>query len=367
VSRRAWGAALVLLWGVTWAAAPAGREPRERRAARPPAIQRATGRAGARGDTEERRLDAIRAAMARGEVAQARELLRGVVPSKLPRGLEEDAAYWAALLATDAPGFDAGLTEYLKSYPRGTHRRAATLALAKQRFAEGDYREAENLLSIFSPGVERDALGREGIVWRGLAQLGRNDPAGAQQFLLSARKDLDGSAEEEAYYFALAQSALRANHSNDAIEALRVILGRHANGDYAPQALYAMGTSLEMQGRGSDAAALFRQVAQRFPGSYEATRVRDRGIRPAGAEGSPIGIGGGFAIQVGAFGRREVADGLARDLRLSGVGDVSVTQGRDAPPIYRVRAGAFSTRDEARALGERLRRERGFTYTIVAR
>jgi hypothetical protein len=32
-----------------------------------------------------------------------------------------------------------------------------------------------------------------------------------------------------------------------------------------------------------------------------------------------------------------------------------------------VRAGAFSTRDEARALGERLRRERGFSYTIAPR
>ena len=49
------------------------------------------------------------------------------------------------------------------------------------------------------------------------------------------------------------------------------------------------------------------------------------------------------------------------------MGDVQVLEGRETTPIYRVRAGAFATRDEARALGERLRRERGFSYNIVPR
>src|SRR2546429_7393593 len=52
-------------------------------------------------------------------------------------------------------------------------------------FAQGDYREAENLLSIFSPGVERDPYGKEGLVWRGLSQLGRGDASGAYQFFRS--------------------------------------------------------------------------------------------------------------------------------------------------------------------------------------
>src|SRR5262249_61226234 len=68
-----------------------------------------------------------------------------------------------------------------------------------------------------------------------------------------------------------------------------------------------------------------------------------------------------------AFSRRDLADALARDLRLAGVQDVSVKQGNETPSIYRVRAGAFASRDEARALGERLRRERGFSFTVVPR
>ena len=239
--------------------------------------------------------------------------------------------------------------------------------VGKDRFAGGDYREAENLLSVFSPGVEQDPLGREALVWRGLAELGRGEPEGALQFLQSAKKDLDGSSEEEAYYFALAQAAMRASRPGDAIAALKVLLSRHASGDYAPQALFAMGQALEVSGRPADGAALLRQVAQRFPDSYEATRARDRGIRLTSVESAIKPVGGGFAVQIGAFTRREGAERIAQELRLSGVGDVSVIQGRETPPVYRVRAGAFDARDEARALGERLRRERGLSYTIVPR
>jgi tetratricopeptide (TPR) repeat protein len=315
----------------------------------------------------ERRLAEAAKAYESGRVEEARGLLKGIDPAQLPRALGEQAVFLSASVAEEALTSDRLFDEYLKNYPRGVHRRAVSLALARSQFAQGDYREAENLLSIFSPGVERDALGREGLVWRGLAQLGRGDAAGAMQLFQAAKSDLDGSAYEEAYYFGAAEAALRASKPREAVEALKVILSRHPRGDYAPQALYAMGVSLETMGRAADAAAVFRQVAQRFPDSYEATRARDRGIRSAGQPALGLPIGGGYAIQVGAFVRRDLAEALAKDLRLSGVSDVQVLEGHEATPIFRVRAGAYGTRDEARALGERLRRERGFSYTIVPR
>jgi hypothetical protein len=195
--------------------------------------------------------------------------------------------------------------------------------------------------------------------------LGSGDAPGALQFLASCEKDLKGKEEEEAYYFAVSQAALRSGKPQAAVDALRELLDRHAQGAYAPQALYAMGMALEQMGRATDGANVFRQVAQRFPDSYEATRVRDRGIRPGQTVGTGLPIGGGYALQVGAFSRRDLADALARDLRLAGVADVSVKQGNESPPLYRVRAGAFASKDEARALGERLRRERGFSFTVV--
>ena len=369
VRRRAWGT-LALLVAVAAAArmllpgafAVAGVAPGER--FRKPAPVRVEPRVALR----EKRLNDARHAYDRGQVEVARELLKGIDPAQLPRGLGEEAAYLGALLADDAATSDRLFDEYLKNYPRGVYRRAASLALARSQFAQGDYREAETLLSIFSPGVERDALGREGLLWLGLSQLGRGDAAGALQFFQTAKGDLDGSSFEEPYYFGTAEAALRASKPREAVEALKVILARHPGGDYAPQALYAMGVSLETMGRAADASAVFRQVAQRFPDSYEATRARDRGIRTAvGTLALGLPIGGGYAIQVGAFTRRELADALAKDLRTSGVGDVQVLEGREATPIYRVRAGAYATRDEARALGERLRRERGFSYNIVPR
>lgn len=328
-----------------------------------PAPVRATPRV----SLEERRLAQAQLALSQGRVVDARAALKGLDMTHLSRAKAEEAAYVSAIVQEGAADQDRLLEEYLKSYPHGANRRAATLDLAKSRYAQGDYREAENLLSIFSPGVERNRLGREGLVWRALSQLGHGDAAGALQFLNSAKQDLDGNPEEEACYFAIAQAALRANKPQEAVEALKVILAKHPRGEYAPQALYAMGISLESMGRAADATAVFRQVAQRFPDSYEATRARDRGIRPEGAKASGMPIGGGFAIQVGAFTRRDLADALAKDLRIAGVSDVSVQEGRESPPIYRVRAGAFASRDEARALGERLRRERGFSYNVVPR
>jgi TolA-binding protein len=316
---------------------------------------------------EERRLAEAQEALDQGRVGEARSLVKSLPESRGTGPFDDDLAYFRAKLTEDGARMDADLTAYLKTYEHGRHRREATLAIGKLRYVQGEYAEAENVLSVFSPGVEKDFVGREGVIQRGLAQLARGDAQGAFQFLLSAKPDLTGSPEEEDYLFSLSQAALRANKPAQATEALRALLQAHPKGDYAPQALYAMGVSLEMVGRTADAAGVFRQVMERFPDSYEATRVRDRGIRLGQTPPSALPLGGGFAVQVGAFSRKDLADALARDLKVAGVSDVSVRQGSETPPIFRVRAGAFASRDEAQALGERLRRERGFSYTVVPR
>lgn len=340
--------ALALVWG--------GRPE-----AKPPA------RAATTVSPEERRLVEAAEALSLGRVDEARELVDRIPPARVPKGREDDHAFLRAKLVEDGNAHVAALEDYLKSYPRGTHRREATLALGRARYVRGEYAETENVLGVFSPGVEKDFIGRQALVQRGLAQLARGDAVGALQFLRSAEAELTGSAQEEAYYFAISQAAMRASKPGEATEALRRLLERHPKGEYAPQTLYAMGSSLEAVGRSGDAAGVFRQVMARYPNSYEATRARDRGIRVGAAPATPFPLGSGFAVQVGAFSRRDLAEALARDLKLAGVGDVSVKQGAEVPPVYRVRAGAFSSREEARALGERLRRERGFSYNIVPR
>lgn len=316
---------------------------------------------------EERRLADAAEALADGRGDEARALIGAIPAGRVPKGKEDDFAFLKAMVVDDGAAHVAALEDYLKSFAQGSHRRQATLALGRARYVRGEYSEAENVLSVFSPGVEKDTIGRQALVQRGLAQLARGDAAGALQFLRAAQGDLVGSPQEEAFYFAVSQAAIRASKPAEAIEALRRLLERHAKSEYAPQALYAMGVSMEAVGRSGDAAGAFRQVMVRYPNSYEATRARDRGIRIAPSSAPAFPLGGGFVVQVGAFSRRELADALARDLKLAGVEDVSVKQGTEARAVYRVRAGAFGTREEARALGERLRRERGFSYTIAPR
>ena len=337
--------------------APAAKSPE-----RAPAKPKESGR---RSTTDDPQAARAQEAADAGRFDEARQMLAGIDPTHLSAEKSDDAAFLTARLTEDGTKQADALRAYLKDFAKGSHRRDATLTLARVHYVQGDYAECDRLLAIFSPGVEHDRVGREALVLRGLALLASGDAPGALQFFNSCEKDLRGSAEEEPYYFATSQAALRSAKPQAAVAALRVLLERHAEGAYAPQALYAMGMALEQMGRASDGTSVFRQVAQRFPGSYEATRVRDRGIRPGQTIATGLPIGGGYAVQVGAFSRRDLADALARDLRLAGVSDVSVKQGNESPSIYRVRAGAFVTRDEARALGERLRRERGFSYTVV--
>jgi TolA-binding protein len=324
---------------------------------------------GSMSSPEERAIALSREALAEGNVEAARVYIAPVASGRVPRGKEDDFAYLTALLVEDGDNYQESLQSYLHDYPKGLHRREATLALAKVRYVRGEYSEAERLLTLFSPGVEKDFTGRQALVLLGLAQLARGDAVGALGMLHQAEPDLEGSPQEEAYDFALAQAALHASRPADAGNALKRLLEGHPKGDYVPQALYALGTGLEAVGRTGDAAGVFRQVMVRYPASYEATRVRDRGIRIAVEPEAPgpLALRGGFALQVGAFSRRDLAESLARDLKTSGVEDVSVKQGPETPPVFRVRAGAFTTRDEAKAMGERLRRERGFSYTIVPR
>lgn len=318
---------------------------------------------------EERAIALAREALADGNVQGARDYLAPVTSGRVPHEKEDDFAYLTAVLIEDGDAYQEALQNYLRDYPKGLHRREATLALAKVRYVRGEYSESERLLALFSPGVEKDFVGRQALVLLGLAQLARGDAVGALTGLHQAAPDLEGSPQEEAYNFALAQAALHASRPADAGDALKRLLEGHPKGDYVPQALYALGTGLEAVGRTGDASGVFRQVMVRYPASYEATRVRDRGIRITVAPDAPgpLTLRGGFALQVGAFSRRDLAESLAKDLKTSGVEDVSVKAGPEAPPVFRVRAGAFTTRDEAKAMGERLRRERGFSYTIVPR
>jgi cell division protein FtsN len=77
---------------------------------------------------------------------------------------------------------------------------------------------------------------------------------------------------------------------------------------------------------------------------------------------------GGFTVQVGAFRSRDQADGLHRHLAGHGfpVQVVAVDGGDEGRPRYRVRVGAYPTRDAARRMAQRLQAEQGLAAYVLA-
>jgi cell division protein FtsN len=86
-----------------------------------------------------------------------------------------------------------------------------------------------------------------------------------------------------------------------------------------------------------------------------------------GVPESPAPATGGFTVQVGAFRSRDQADGLHRHLAGQGfpVKVVAVEAGAEAQPRYRVRVGAYPTREAARRMAQRLQAEQGLAGYVV--
>ncbi|MGQ9631012.1 MAG: beta-N-acetylhexosaminidase [bacterium] len=74
----------------------------------------------------------------------------------------------------------------------------------------------------------------------------------------------------------------------------------------------------------------------------------------------------GFTIQVGAFSKKEEAEALAEKLRKAGY-DARVEKGttRDGSTIHRVRVGRYPSEAEASGVAEKMFKEMGLTYWIV--
>ena len=85
--------------------------------------------------------------------------------------------------------------------------------------------------------------------------------------------------------------------------------------------------------------------------------------RAAADSGAPASGLGRYVVQVGAYKRRTAAAAFAADLGLMGLAAEVVSEAE----IHRVRIGPFSTISEARALGDRLRRDLGLDYWVDSR
>ena len=105
-------------------------------------------------------------------------------------------------------------------------------------------------------------------------------------------------------------------------------------------------------------------VVAEAAGSRPAEPAAEPAERRAGA--LPERAAAGYTVQVGAFGARAAADALRARLAASGH-DAYVAEGEPPGARYRVRVGAYATRDEARLAARRLALERQIATYVTPR
>lgn len=95
-----------------------------------------------------------------------------------------------------------------------------------------------------------------------------------------------------------------------------------------------------------------------------APRPAARPARPQVA--APAPVGGDYAIQVGAFGERKPAEGLAGELRSAGF-PVYVAEDTGGSARFKVRVGPLAERAEAERLATRLKTEQRLPTWVLSR
>lgn len=132
-----------------------------------------------------------------------------------------------------------------------------------------------------------------------------------------------------------------------------------AGGRAAMSQQEATGSQPSGSGSGAAPTASPPPVAAAPPPAEESRR------KPPAPPGAPPRAGG-YVIQVGAFGSSASARRLVQQLRASGLSGYVKQESSGAVP-YKVRVGPFSSRDEANAVAQRLKREKSLPTWILSR
>lgn len=268
---------------------------------------------------------------------------------------------------------------YRKVISIGEDREAlsAMLELAKIRYAVGEYGGVLEILSSI-PSGGRSADRMEARYLRALSwkQLGDINRAGEELEKIDRGDLLYWS------YMALAEIDMQNGRIEGAIERYETIGGEYSN----PVAGFRLGECYEILGNRSKALKIYRSLMRQFPESLEAPKAREkieritrltrrrgdsrrdrrRGNTDSEEEATPVpSTAPLYAIQLGAFTERGNAIRLAEDIR-SIIQDVRIESVEIGGSIWhRVRAGRYSSREEAEREAGRIRKETGYDCKIL--
>lgn len=321
-------------------------------------------------------LRSIRSMVNHKEYTRAEESLREEIPGMRGRSRDQ-AKLMLAGLRTD-PGY---VTDILEDVIRtGDNREAlrARVELAKIHYSTGEYHQAIRVLD----GIRAEGRGGdkyEAVYFRGLSRKQLGDLEGARRDFAS----IDRGDFLHWSYISLADIDIRSGRISEAVERYETIAAGHSS----PIAGFRLGECYELTGEREKALNTYRNVARNFPGSPEAPKAREKvqmidaalkrpgneskaeggeqGETPSIKTESPVNGSPVYTLQFGAFGEKENAHAFISDLK-SMIDDLHIEVSESGGSLwYRVRAGRYSSREEAEEAALNVMERTGYSSKVL--
>jgi len=161
----------------------------------------------------------------------------------------------------------------------------------------------------------------------------------------------------------LAQLRLTSGRPATAAADLELLRADFPGSSLVPESWLWSGFALEGLGDPASACAAWTRAADGSPSDPIVSQARD-GL--SACDSGQIAQHGtdSYTVQLGAFGRREAAEDIQSRATTTGV-DVRIHDPDTSTPLYRVRVGHFTRKDDAARLAVRLRSD-GFEAIVVS-
>ena len=161
----------------------------------------------------------------------------------------------------------------------------------------------------------------------------------------------------------LAQLRLTSGRPATAAADLELLRADFPGSSLVPESWLWSGFALEGLGDPASACAAWTRAADGSPSDPIVSQARD-GL--SACDSGQIARHGtdSYTVQLGAFGRREAAEDIQSRATTTGV-DVRIHDPDTSTPLYRVRVGHFTRKDDAARLAVRLRSD-GFEAIVVS-
>jgi tetratricopeptide (TPR) repeat protein len=309
---------------------------------------------------------------ARGDIAamrytEAENALREI--AKDSEGNDKlEALFYLAGLKRSAPEAEIIYREIARLDQSGRWGAAASVELAKIRFAVGEYGEASNILESSLACRKSEAA----CYFAGLSDVILKRYDAAREPLARVKSDrLRPWAE-----IALAEADAGLENPSGACRRYQGLIGSSV----AATAKYRYGECLEKEGDVRGARKIYEEVRAEYTQTPESilageklealraevtAKPREEASPPTGAGQDETPLTAGFTLQFGSFGDRANAIKLAAELKgkIAGIRiDSDLVNFRE---VHRVRSGYFKTRAEAERRAEDIARQTGENCAIM--